>query len=125
MTSGKLKLLSAALSVAALVATPALASTAHHKAKAKGYDAYASQPQPQLQQPHELYGWEGQLLGTDPDPNIRFQLQRDKSGGTDQATLVAKSERPPQSAAASSSRALSSRVAAKSVANNKKTTKTA
>ena len=77
MTSGKLKFLSAAISVAALIATPALASTAHHKAKAKGYDAYASQPQ----QAHELYGWEGQLLGTDPDPNIRFQLQRDQNLG--------------------------------------------
>ena len=79
MTSGKIKRLSAVLGVAALVATPALASTAHHKAKAKSYDAYASQPQ--LQQPHELYGWEGQLLGTDPDPNIRFQLQRDQNLG--------------------------------------------
>ncbi|MGB9016741.1 MAG: hypothetical protein WCC77_03650 [Pseudolabrys sp.] len=78
MTSGKLKLLSAALSVAALIATPALASTAH-KARVKGSDVYASQPQPQ--QVHELYGWEGQLLGTDPDPNIRFQLQRDQNLG--------------------------------------------
>ena len=76
MISGKLKLLSAALSVAALIATPALASKAH-KARAKGSDAYASQPQ----QAHELYGWEGQLLGTDPDPNIRFQLQRDQNLG--------------------------------------------
>ena len=80
MTSGKLKLLSAALSVAALIATPALASTAH-KARVKGSDAYASKPQPQPQQAHELYGWEGQLLGTDPDPNIRFQLQRDQNLG--------------------------------------------
>ena len=80
MTSGKLKLLSAALSVAALIATPALASTAH-KARVKGSDADASKPQPQPQQAHELYGWEGQLLGTDPDPNIRFQLQRDQNLG--------------------------------------------
>jgi hypothetical protein len=76
MTSGKLNLFSAALSVAALIATPALASKAH-KARVKSSDAYASQPQ----QAHELYGWEGQLLGTDPDPNIRFQLQRDQNLG--------------------------------------------
>jgi hypothetical protein len=56
MISGKL---------AALIANPALASKAH-KTKAKGSDAYASQPQ----QAHELYGWKGQLLGTDPDPTL-------------------------------------------------------
>jgi len=59
------------------MASPALAASKTHKAKAKGYHAYASEPQ----QPHELYGWEGQLLGTDPDPNIRFQLQRDQNLG--------------------------------------------
>jgi hypothetical protein len=82
MTSGKIKLFSTALGVAALMATPALASSAHKaKARVRGSEAYASQPQPQPQQAHELYGWEGQLLGTDPDPNIRFQLQRDQNLG--------------------------------------------
>jgi len=59
------------------MASPALAASKTHKAKAKGYHAYASQPP----RAHELYGWEGQLLGTDPDPNIRFQLQRDQNLG--------------------------------------------
>jgi hypothetical protein len=77
MTSNKVKLLSAVVAAAALMASPALAASKTHKPKAKGYYAYASQPQ----QAHELYGWEGQLLGTDPDPNIRFQLQRDQNLG--------------------------------------------
>ena len=78
MTSGKITLLSAALGVAALIATPALASTAH-KARAKSSNAYASQ----TQQTHEMFGWEGQPLGTDSDPNIRFQLLRDQNLGGD------------------------------------------
>jgi hypothetical protein len=76
MTSSKIKLLSAAIGAAALIATPAIASTAH-KAKAKSSDAYASQ----TQQTHEMFGWEGQPLGNDPDPNIRFQLLRDQNLG--------------------------------------------
>jgi len=78
MTSGKIKLLSAALGVAGLIATPALASAAH-KAKAKSPDAYAAQ----TQQEREMVGWEGQPLGNDPDPNIRFQLLRDQNIGGD------------------------------------------
>ena len=77
MTSNKVKLLSAVVAAGALMASPALAASKTHKAKAKYSNAYASQPQ----QAHELYGWEGQLLGTDPDPNIRFQLQRDQNLG--------------------------------------------
>ena len=26
-----------------------------------------------------IYGWAGQYRGTDPDPNIRFQLMRDQN----------------------------------------------
>ena len=78
MTSGKIKILSAALDVAVLIVTPAFASAAHKaKARVKSSDAYASQSQ----QTHEMFGWEGQPLGTDPDPNIRFQLLRDQNLG--------------------------------------------
>jgi len=31
----------------------------------------------QIQPP--IYGWAGQYRGTDPDPNIRFQLMRDQN----------------------------------------------
>jgi heat shock protein HslJ len=75
MNSNKVKLLSAVVAAAALMASPALAASKTHKAKYS--NAHASQPQ----QAHELYGWEGQPLGTDPDPNIRFQLQRDQNLG--------------------------------------------
>jgi len=76
MASGGIKLLSGAVGAAALIATPMLAA---HKAKAKGSDAYASQ----IRQEREIVGWEGQTLGTDPDPNIRFQLLRDQDIGGD------------------------------------------
>ena len=76
------KLLPMAVSVAVLTATPALAATVHHaKAShhyaASGSDGYASQ----TQRPNEVYSWDGRDLGTDPDPNIRFQLMRDQNWG--------------------------------------------
>jgi len=77
MISGKL--LSAGIALAALVVTPALATTVH-KGKTS-HAAYASQPQPDSA--GMIIGWDGRLLGTDPDPNIRFQLMRDQSQGGD------------------------------------------
>jgi hypothetical protein len=76
------KLLPTAVSVAVLIATPALAATVHngkasHHHAASGSDAYASQ----TQRPNEIYSWDGRDLGTDPDPNIRFQLRRDQNWG--------------------------------------------
>jgi hypothetical protein len=82
MSSSTIKLLSAAVSVAALIATPAFAATVHkgkasHHYAASGSDTYASQ----TQRPNEIYSWDGRDLGTDPDPNIRFQLMRDQNWG--------------------------------------------
>jgi hypothetical protein len=77
MTSGKL--LSAGIALAAVVGTPAFATTVH-KAKTS-HAAYASQTQPDYG--GMIIGWDGRLLGTDPDPNIRFQLMRDQSQGGD------------------------------------------
>jgi hypothetical protein len=79
MISNKVKLLSAVVAAAALMASPALAASKTHKAKMTYSNAYAFQPQ----QARELVGWEGQYLGTDPDPNIRFQLLRDQNLGGD------------------------------------------
>ncbi len=79
MTSNKVKLLSAIVAAAALMASPALAASKTHKAKMTYSNAYAFQPQ----QAREMAGWEGQYLGTDPDPNIRFQLLRDQNLGGD------------------------------------------
>ena len=87
MTSEKIKLLAATVGVAALVATPVFAATIHkgkasHSDAASNVDAYASQ----AQRPYggnTVYGWDGRVLGSDPDPNIRFQLLRDQNLGGD------------------------------------------
>lgn len=80
MTSGKL--LSAAVAIAALIATPALAAhKGKHSHSYRASHSYAAQPQPDAA--NEIYGWDGHLIGTDPDPNIRIQMLRDQSGGGD------------------------------------------
>jgi len=82
MTTGKL--LSAAVAIAALIATPALAASTHKTKHSRSYRAshsYASEPQPDAA--NEIHGWDGQLIGTDPDPNIRIQMLRDQSRGGD------------------------------------------
>ncbi len=79
MIAGRMKLLSAAVSVAALIATPALASKAH-KRKVSGPNAHASQIQ-RAYDVNAVYGWDGRYRGADPDPNIRFQLMRDQNLG--------------------------------------------
>ena len=56
------------LGLAALVATPAFAQKPTHRANA---DAYASVAHPA---PVVSYGYN---VGTDPDRNIRFELERD------------------------------------------------
>ena len=77
MMSAKIKLLSAVVSAAALIATPALASKAH-KRKAAAHDANTSQTQ-RAHDGKAIYSWDGRYLGTDPDPNIRFQIMRDQN----------------------------------------------
>jgi hypothetical protein len=87
MTSEKIRLLAAIAGVAALVATPVFAATIHkgktsHSDAASDTDVYASQ----AQRPYDantVYGWDGRVLGADPDPNIRFQLLRDQNLGGD------------------------------------------
>ncbi len=88
MSSDKIKLLSAAVAAAVLTASPVLAASTVHKGKvsrpdaASSSNAYASQSQ----RPYDantVVGWDGQVLGSDPDPNIRFQLMRDQSLGGD------------------------------------------
>jgi hypothetical protein len=71
MISRKIKLLSIAVGAAALVATPALASTVHQKA-ASAEQAYA-----QAYGANTVVGSDGKVIGADPDANIRFQLLRE------------------------------------------------
>ena len=81
MISSTIKLLSVAVSVAVLIATPALAATGHKGKASRHYAASGSYAQ--AQRPNEIYSWDGRNLGTDPDPNIRIQLMRDQSQGGD------------------------------------------
>ncbi len=63
------KMVFAILGLATLVATPAFAQKQAHRGYA---GAYASTVEPQVQ------SW-GRVIGTDPDPSIRFELQRDST----------------------------------------------
>ena len=79
MSTNIVKLLPIVFGAAALMATPALAAT--HKSKATHHYASVSPSAPQMQRSPEVYSWDGRDLGTDPDPNIRFQLLRDQNWG--------------------------------------------
>jgi len=76
MISSKMKLLSAVVSAAALIVTPALASKAHKRKVA--HSAYTTQSQ-RVHEDKAIYSWDGRYLGWDPDPNIRFQIMRDQN----------------------------------------------
>jgi hypothetical protein len=72
MITGKIKVLSAAVGVLALIAMPAQAGNVSKK-KTSAPRVHTFQTQA------PIYGWAGQYRGTDPDPNIRFQLIRDQN----------------------------------------------
>ena len=72
MTAGQIKVLAVAAGLAALIAAPAHAENVTRK-RTPAPRVVASQ----IQAP--IYGWAGQYRGTDPDPNIRFQLMRDQN----------------------------------------------
>jgi hypothetical protein len=72
MTADQIKVLSVAISLAVLLATQAQAENVA-KRKTPAPRMVTSQTQA------PIYGWAGQYRGTDPDPNIRFQLMRDQN----------------------------------------------
>jgi hypothetical protein len=72
MTLDQIKVLSLAVGLAALLAAPAQAEKATKKKMSAPRAAAARTEAP-------IYGWAGQYRGTDPDPNIRFQLMRDQN----------------------------------------------
>ena len=74
MISRNITLVSAIVGAAALLATPAFAATSKKKVAAP--KAHVSKTQ---RSPDGIYSWDGRYLGTDPDPNIRFQLLRDQN----------------------------------------------
>ena len=63
----KTKMMLTALGLAALVATPAFAQKPTHQ---------ASGPYASVAQPAPIVGY-GYAVGTDPDANVRFELNRD------------------------------------------------
>jgi hypothetical protein len=71
MIARQITVLSVAAGLAALIVAPAQAENATKKPRAP--KAATSQDQA------PIYGWAGQYRGTDPDPNIRFQLMRDQN----------------------------------------------
>ena len=72
MIAGRIKVLSVAVGLAALIAAPAQAENVTKK-KTPARRVVTSPTQA------PIYGWAGQYRGTDPDPNIRFQLMRDQN----------------------------------------------
>ncbi len=72
MKTGQLFALWVAVGVVAPMATPAQAENVIKK-RTLAPRAVAVQTQA------PIIGWAGQYRGTDPDPNIRFQLMRDQN----------------------------------------------
>jgi hypothetical protein len=66
----KMKKLLTAVAFAALVATPALAKT-HHMTAPASADSYAFASGP------DAVIVNGEVIGADPDPNVRLQIERD------------------------------------------------
>ena len=63
------KMVLTVVGVATLIATPAFAQKATHRAPATGPYASAAHPAPIVSN--------GSYVGTDPDSNVRFELNRD------------------------------------------------
>ena len=64
------KIVLTAFGLAALLATPAFAQKHAHR-------NYAAGPYASINEPTIVEG--GRAIGTDPDPQIRFELQRDSA----------------------------------------------
>jgi hypothetical protein len=79
MLSRNKTIVTAIVGAAAVLATPALAAK-DSKKKSAAPKAQISKTQ---RSPGGIYAWDGRYLGTDPDPNIRFQLLRDQNQPTD------------------------------------------
>ncbi len=75
MISRNITFVSAIVGAAALFVTPAFAAKASKK-KGAAPKAHVSHTQ---RSPDSVRAWDGRYLGSDPDPNIRFQLMRDQN----------------------------------------------
>jgi hypothetical protein len=80
-----MKTLVAAVALAALIATPALAQTSQRRAQPQQYLSQSDQTVGRIEgQPRSATGnavyENGQYLGADPDPNVRLNLHKDFEG---------------------------------------------
>ncbi len=73
--------LAAAVALVAASAVPAEAASKKKKkvsaVQAPATYTYGQRVPPSRQHPHGVYGADGELLGMDPDPNIRLMIRRD------------------------------------------------
>jgi len=77
MLSHTMKLALLAVGSATLIANPASARTAPKHVLATEAFASASEMPGSLGGVYTVVGWDGRVVGADPDRNIRFQLMRD------------------------------------------------
>jgi hypothetical protein len=77
MRSHTMKLALIAVGTATLIANPAFARTAPRHALASEAFASVSETPGSPNGVYMVVGWDGRVVGADPDRNIRFQLMRD------------------------------------------------
>ena len=77
MLSHTMKLALLAVGSATLIANPASARTAAKHVLATEAFASVSEMPGSLGGVYSVVGWDGRVVGADPDRNIRFQLMRD------------------------------------------------
>ena len=77
MLSRTMKLALVAVGSATLIANPASARTAPKHVLATEAFASVSEMPGSLGGVYTVVGWDGRVVGADPDRNIRFQLMRD------------------------------------------------
>jgi hypothetical protein len=77
MLSRAMKLALIAVGSATLIANPAFARTTPKNVSANEAFASVSQMPGSPGGVYMVVGWDGGVVGTDPDRNIRFQLMRD------------------------------------------------
>ena len=77
MLSRTMKLAFIAVGTVTLIANPAFARTAQKRVVANESFASVSEMPGSLGGVYTVVGWDGRVVGADPDRNIRFQLMRD------------------------------------------------
>ena len=77
MLSRTIKLAFIAVGTVTLIANPAFARTAQKRVVANEAFASVSEIPGSRGGVYTVVGWDGRVVGADPDRNIRFQLMRD------------------------------------------------